>query len=99
MKQQFAIDDKGRKVRVGPVPKSEFCKAMNLSNMQLFSRLIHRNQAIMTRLLEMGYNKNSRTLTRSQARFLAEVLDVYIEGIFEGPEDISPVSNFNIDKS
>lgn len=84
----YIIKD-GPKARTGPVFKAELSNALGRTQRYVWYYLIHKNDYLMSRLVAMGYQKSSRTITRSMARFLAEHFDVYIEGISD--EDMSDV--------
>lgn len=77
------IVEDGRKIRVGPVYKTEISDALGLSQRYVWYYLIHRNENLMKQLVAMGYNKKSHTITRSMARFIAKHFDTYIEGVNE----------------
>lgn len=77
------IVEDGRKIRVKPVSKSEISDALGLTQRYVWCYLIHKNEYLMKHLTAMGYNKQSHTITRGMARFLAKHFDAYIEGINE----------------
>lgn len=77
------IIENGQKTRIGPVYKTEISDALGLTQHYAWHYLIHRNQFVMNKLLSMGYRKDSQTVSRSIARFLAKHFDIYIEGINE----------------
>lgn len=91
------INDNGQKLRTGQVLKSEISKALGLNHRYVWSRLIHKNKAVMRRLNEMQYYKMSRFVSRTVARFLAKHFDIYIEGVNEEDKEIADVPDTTAD--
>lgn len=91
------IIHKGQKLRVGNVLKLEISQALGLNHRYVWSRLIHRNKAVMRRLNEMQYDKMSHFVSRSIARFLAKHFDIYIEGVNEEDKEIADVPDTSSD--
>lgn len=73
----------GKRIRVGPVPKTEISPSMGMTHKYVRGVLVHKNKAVMKRIVAMGYRKNSRFVSRKVARFLAKHFDIYVEGVNE----------------
>jgi len=81
-KDRLSVVD-GKRIRVGPVPKTEISSKMGMTHKYVWGGLIHRNKVVMKRIVAMGYRKNSRFVSRKVARFLAKHFDIYVEGVNE----------------
>lgn len=73
----------GKRIRVGPVPKTEISSSMGMTHKYVWGVLVHKNKAVMKRIVAMGYRKNSRFVSRRVATFLAKHFDLYIDGVSE----------------
>ncbi len=86
--QQFMVNDHlrvvdGKRIRVGPVLKTEFSSSMGMTHKYVWCELVHKNDEVMKHIVALGYKKHSRFISRKIAAYLAKHFDVYIEGISE----------------
>lgn len=84
--KQFVTDNHfqmidGKRIRVGPILKTEFSSAMGLTHKYVWCELIRNNDEVMKHIIDMGYQKHSRFISRKVAVYLAHYYDVYLEGI------------------
>jgi len=88
MQTDFSIKNRlkvvdGKRIRIGPIPKTEISSSMGMTHKYVWCQLIHKNKMVMKRIVSMGYRKNSRFISRKIARFLAKHFDIYVEGVNE----------------